>query len=266
MNEAYCLDCMKAMSHIPDKYFDLAVVDPPYGHVLDNCSQIVQSEIGLKATAMQKSRFGERFNRYYMWVSRTGGIWAKKYQKSPDGIFSQDISDWDIAPTKEYFDELSRVSKNQIIWGGNYFGLPPTRCFLIWRKLQIPLEGFSMAPCEYAWTSFNDNAAMFESFSSTRSGKNQEYRFHPTQKPVGLYTWIYRKFSKPGYKILDTHLGSGSSRIAAYDMGLDFVGFEIDKTYFDLQNERFELYVQQENLIKTDAMPNQFEQMEIGGI
>ena len=142
---------------------------------------------------------------------------------------------WDIAPSKEYFDELARVSKNQIIWGGNYFDLPPTRCFLVWKKLTIS-ENFSMAMCEYAWTSFNDNAKLFE---CAPQGKAGDKRFHPTQKPIALYEWIFNRYAKHGDKILDTHLGSGSSRIAAYNAGLDFVGYEIDKEYFDKQEERF---------------------------
>lgn len=169
-----------------------------------------------------------------------------KYQPHAGGIFSKGIHHWDVSPPQEYFDELARVSKNQVIWGGNYFALPPTRCFLIWRKLNIPLEGFSMASVEYAWTSFNDNAKMFEAFSSGGSGR--ETRIHPTQKPVELYKWVYSLFSKPGDKILDTHLGSGSSRIAAYDMGLDFVGFEIDEEYFALEEERFETMTAQMSL------------------
>ena len=103
-----------------------------------------------------------------------------------------------------------------------------------------------MAPVEYAWTSFNDNAAMFQSFSSGGSGRDS--RFHPTQKPVELYAWIYKRYAKEGFKILDTHLGSGSSRIAAYDMGLDFVGCELDETYFHLEEERFERHISQMSL------------------
>ena len=168
-------------------------------------------------------------------VGRTGGTCAEKY--------GTDIRHWDIAPQAEYFQELARVSKNQIIWGGNYFDLPPTRCFLIWRKLNIS-ENFSMAMAEYAWTSFNDNAKVFEYASQG----NTEKRFHPTQKPVALYAWIYKLYAKPGMKILDTHLGSGSSRIAAYDAGLDFTGYEIAPTYFKLQEERFALHTSQTNL------------------
>ena len=169
-------------------------------------------------------------------AERDGRGWAKKY--------AYDIRSWDVAPPPEYFDELARVSKNQIIWGGNYYSLPPTRCFLVWRKLTIS-ETFTMAMAEYAWTSFNDNAKVFE---AAPQGKPDDPRFHPCQKPIELYAWIYRLFAKPGDKILDTHLGSGSSRIAAYDAGLDFVGCEIDPVYFEKQEERFKRHTAQMSL------------------
>ena len=162
-------------------------------------------------------------------ATRTGGTWATKYGKK--------IIGWDVAPGEEYFKELFRVSKNQIIWGGNYFSLPPTRCFLVWRKLTIS-ESFTMAMAEYAWTSFNGNAKVFE---CAPQGASKDPRFHPTQKPVALYTWVFKQFAKPGDRVLDTHLGSGSSRIAAYGQDLDFTGIEIDKEYFDRSVERFEL-------------------------
>lgn len=166
---------------------------------------------------------------------------------------NRDIRHWDIAPPPEYFDELARVSKNQIIWGANYFGLPPTRCFLVWKKLTIS-EKFSMAMAEYAWTSFNANAKVFE---CAPQGNAKSERFHLTQKPVALYEWIYRLFAKKGDKILDTHLGSGSSRIAAWNMGLDFVGCEIDKFYFDKQEERFAEHTAQMNLFSDGIVVEQ---------
>lgn len=140
------------------------------------------------------------------------------------------------------------MSKNQIIWGGNYFALPPTRCFLVWRKLTIS-ENFTMAMAEYAWTSFNENAKVFE---CAPQGKKGNVRFHPTQKPIELYSWVFRLFAKPGDKILDTHLGSGSSRIAAYDAGLDFVGCEIDPVYFKAEEERFQKHIQQRSIFDAD--------------
>ena len=219
---AYNMDCMEYMQTVPDKYFDLAVVDPPYG----------DADGEFQYEGAIEGRFGGRFEKYQR--ARTGGTWAAKYGTK--------MAEWDKTPPPEYFEQLFRISKNQIIWGGNYFSLPPTRCFLIWHKTNIP-ENFTMSQVEYAWCSFNENAKLFECSSQNQSG-----RFHPTQKPVALYAWIFSKYAKPGYKILDTHLGSGSSRIAAYDADLEFVGCEIDKEYFDKQEKRFEAHSSQMNL------------------
>lgn len=154
------------------------------------------------------------------------------------------IISWDVAPGQEYFAELFRISRNQIIWGGNYFELPATRCFLIWRKTNVP-EKFSMAMCEYAWTSFNDNAKMYE-FSAV----GQPGRFHPTQKPVELYKWILTNYAKPGDKILDTHVGSASSLIACHDLGFQYVGFEIDTDYYNLAKKRLAQETAQINIMQ----------------
>lgn len=191
----YNMDCLEGMRQFPDNYFELAIIDPPYG----NAGGI---------------------------VSRTGGAWASK--------FGQKIKNWDSAPESDFFEELFRVSKNQIIWGGNYFSLPPSRCFIVWRKTGIP-ENFTMAMCEYAWTSFDRNAKVCEFRAS-----GQTDRFHPTQKPVALYKWILQHYAEPGDKILDTHVGSASSLIACYDLGFDYVGFEIDEEYYKLASKRLE--------------------------
>ena len=225
MTEAYNIDCMEYMRTLPDNAFDLAVVDPPYGGGFTEgggCKGWFTKYHQSADSAEQYNRFGSKDS------------WFEKYKR--DGAVK-----WDIAPPLEYFDELFRVSRNQIIWGGNYFNLPPTRCFLIWRKLTIS-ENFTMAMAEYAWTSFNSNAKVFE------CAPQDTTRFHPTQKPVSLYAWIYKRYAKHGDRILDTHLGSGSSRIAAYDAGLDFVGCEIDKTYFDAEERRFAEHSAQMNL------------------
>lgn len=145
-SEVYNIDCLEYMRGLPDKHFDLVIADPPYG--------------GAKQT-----------------VARTGGTWASKYGTK--------INKWDQAPTNEWFEQISRVSKNQIIWGANYFTMPPTRCFIVWKK-HIP-ENFTMAMCEYAWTSFNSNAKVFE---YTSVSKKEEQKFHPTQKPIALYAWL----------------------------------------------------------------------------
>ena len=158
-------------------------------------------------------------------VARTGGAWANKYGTS--------VRHWDIAPPPEYFKALFRVSKNQIIWGGNYFNLPPTRCFNIWRKLTIS-ESFTMAMCEYAWTSFNGNAKWYE------CAPQDPTRFHPTQKPVSLYEWQLSLYAQLGDSILDTHVGSASSLVACHHQGFKYVGFEIDEEYYRLASERLE--------------------------
>lgn len=190
-----------------------------------------------------KQRYGGQFAKYFheepanpfagptveIKAERRGGQWAKKY--------GNNVCEWDVAPPPEYFDELFRISKNQVIWGGNYFQLPPTRCFVIYRKLSIPLKGFSMAPVEYAWTSYNRNAVMIEAMQ-TGTAKNP--RFHPTQKPVVLYEELLDRFAEQGDKILDTHVGSGSSLIACYNLGFDVTGFEIDKDYYDKAKARLE--------------------------
>ena len=212
MTEAFNIDCMEYMKTLPDKAFELAVIDPPYGNG------------GGEFSSRNGTRFGGRFDRYDK---------DKKLRKK---------SNWDYAPGEDYFKELFRVSKNQIIWGGNYFSLPPCRCFIIWKKTNIP-ENFSMAMCEYAWCSFNDNAKIIE-----LSSQGITNRFHPTQKPVALYEWIYSRYAKEGDKILDTHMGSGSSRIAAYNMGFDYVGCEINKDYFEKEEERFKEHSAQLNL------------------
>lgn len=153
----------------------------------------------------------------------------------------------DAKPSKEYFAELFRVSKNQIIWGYNHLSdlLPSTKEFIFWYKHQ-PVDTYSDG--ELAWTSFGKTAKCFDYPFFGGTGADKDGRIHPTQKPVALYSWIYQHYAKPGDKILDTHLGSGSSRIAAYDAGLDFVGYEIDKEYFDKQEERYQRHISQISL------------------
>lgn len=135
---------------------------------------------------------------------------------------------WDVAPEQSFFDELFRVSRNQIIWGGNYFNLPPTRCFLVWRKLTIS-ENFSMAMAEYAWTSFNSNAKVYEHAPQDPTGT----RFHPTAKPVDLYKWVISNYAEPGDTILDPMCGSANCLRACRETGHKYMGFEIDPVYYD---------------------------------
>jgi len=226
----YNRDCVEGMKEFPDDYFDLAIVDPPYGGAI--------TEDAKKNFTGKNGRFGGRFDKYFETEKKEvirvgGGRWAK---------YGKTIEQWDVAPGDEYFKELFRVSKNQIIWGGNYFALPPTRCFLIWRKLTIT-EKFSMAMAEYAWTSFNDNAKVFE-----KAPQDKE-RFHPTQKPVELYEWILNNYAKRDYKILDTHVGSGSSLVACRNCGIEkYIGFEINEQYYEKAKERIEKNNSQMNI------------------
>lgn len=177
-----------------------------------------------------QSRKKQKYNRF-------GGVFDAYKKSEPQYILRADghlqlsikkSIGWDEAPQQEFFDELLRVSKVAIIWGGNYFRLPPTRCFLVWKK-HIP-ETFSMAMCEYAWTSMNSNAKLFEAPSLRAANAG---RFHPTEKPVALYEWCLKLYAKPGCKVFDPMMGSQSSRVAAWKMGYDYVGCELDKEYFD---------------------------------
>jgi site-specific DNA-methyltransferase (adenine-specific) len=197
-------DNMRLMARYPDKHFDLAIVDPPYG--IGNA------------------------------LVDGGGTRKAKFDNDRDSV------KWDVAPSKEYFSELFRVSKNQIIWGGNYFSLPPNRCALIWDKMQI----FSGSDFEYAWTSF-DKAS--KSFRMSRVRAYCSGKIHPTQKPIELYQFCLEKFAKEGDKILDTHLGSGSIAIACHDMGFDLVACEIDKDYYNAAVKRFNEQTKQLKLI-----------------
>jgi site-specific DNA-methyltransferase (adenine-specific) len=144
------------------------------------------------------------------------------------------VKDWDNSiPTAEYFIELARVSKNQIIWGANYFELPATRGFIIWDK--ITPEDLSFSMCEYAWTSFDKSAKIFRKPIQTGNAN----RIHPTQKPVALYRWLLHNYAKPGDRILDTHGGSRSLAIACHQMGFDHVSCELDKDYHESSVKRF---------------------------
>jgi site-specific DNA-methyltransferase (adenine-specific) len=195
---------MNVMAKYPDKYFGLAICDPPYGIGMDG------GNVGYKG-----------FNDF-----------EKK--------------GWDNSiPDKKYFDELFRISKNQIIWGGNYFGLPATRCFYVWDKG----EGFynrTYAECELAWTSFDRNTIKYKRDPLARG--DYHGKINPCQKPIDLYKWCLKEAATPDMKIIDTHLGSGSSAIAAYDYGCDFVGMEIDKDYYDAAVKRFNVHKMQGKL------------------
>jgi site-specific DNA-methyltransferase (adenine-specific) len=171
-----------------------------------------------------RSRFGGHFNKYHVSHATGGG----RFTKYGDGA-----KHWDIAPGEDYFNELFRVSKRRIIWGGNYFNLPPSRNFIVWRKLSIS-ESFSMAMVEQAWTDINGNAKYFECVPQEKG------RFHPTEKPVKLYAWLLAMYAKPGWRILDTHMGSGTIALACWDAGYDLTACEINPEYFSKAMARIE--------------------------
>lgn len=194
----YNLDCMEGMKQFPDKYFDLAIVDPPYRD--EN-----QPTKLMRATGSMESLTGR--------------------------------------PSKEYFEELNRVSKNQIIWGGNNFQLPQFKGFVVWDKC-VPMD-FTMSMAEIA--------ALSEGLGTTSKivqirAAGAEVRIHPTQKPIALYKWLLQKYAKEGDVILDTHVGSASSLIACEDMGFEYVGFEIDPEYYQKAVERLDAFNAQQRI------------------
>lgn len=206
MIELLNIDCMEYMAGLPDQAFDLAIVDPPYG-------------------------IGENGDRN---ASRGKLAVAQNYKSFAGGDREP--------PPIEYFIELQRVSKNQIVWGANHFIdriAKPSSCWVVWDKVTGESD---FADCELAYTSFKTAVRMFRfQWSGMLQGdmKNKERRIHPTQKPVKLYEWLLTNYAKPGQRILDTHLGSGSSAIAAHYFGVDFVGCELDKDYYDASVKRF---------------------------
>lgn len=197
----YNMDCMEGMKEFPDKFFDLAIVDPPYGL--------------------------QRFKR--------GGSVINKYD--------DENGEWNnIKPSNEYFLELFRVSKYQIIWGGNNFVLPESEYFIIWDKVNPP--DFSFAQCEMAWTNCRVPAKIFRYNSQNES----KQRIHPTQKPVALYEWLLNRYAKENDIILDTHVGSASSLIACHNTNHKYVGFEIDETFYKKARARLDSEIAQMNV------------------
>jgi site-specific DNA-methyltransferase (adenine-specific) len=215
VSEVYNMDCIQGMKEYPDKYFDLAIVDPPYGIGADNKNN------------------GKNSDRH----EKTSKAKIKTYKQT----------NWDLSiPEQMYFTELLRVSKKQIVWGANYFGL--SGGMLYWHK-NVTMPTYSTG--EIAWLSWLQK---IDFINLTWHGmlqhdmKNKEERIHPTQKPISLYEWCLMKYAEKGQKILDTHLGSGSSRIAAHNLGFHFVGFELDKDYYEAQEKRFRTHISQQRL------------------
>jgi site-specific DNA-methyltransferase (adenine-specific) len=213
-------DCMNVMAQYPDKYFQLAICDPPYG-------------------INQSQQMAKKSN--------------KKYGKSAAFNGEYKYSEWDsCCPNQLYFTELYRISKNQILWGANYYPqfIFSSMGWVVWDKVMSEGNGYSDA--ELAFTSFNTHLRIFKFMWNgmlQQNMKDKETRIHPTQKPVALYKWLLKNYAKPTDKIIDTHLGSGSSAIACYDFGVtEFIGTEIDKEYFDAAVKRFENHKLQQTI------------------
>lgn len=199
----YNCDCMELLKQTPDNYYSLALVDPPYG----------------------------------IEINMNMGRKAGKRKMHEDKSWDNEI------PEDKYFDELFRVSKHQIIWGGNYFPLALTKSWIFWDK-EVP-EGVSFADGELAWTSFDKTLVKAKVKYTGFQGMDSGGKIHPTQKPVALYKWLLDKYAKQGDKILDTHLGSGSIAIACHDYGFDLTGCELDHEYYDKMIERVQRHVNQ---------------------
>ena len=225
MIEYYNEDCMEGMKRYKDKHFDLAIVDPPYGIGFDR-----------ENTTMSA---GERKDG----TKRNKTSWSNP---RPTGYA---VKEWDSEkPGADYFNELMRVSKNQIVWGGNYFTdiLPPSGGWVVWEK-GVP-EEMSLSQAELAWTQCLNSIKIARILWAGYKKAEQVVRIHPTQKPVKLYKWLLHNYAKKGDLILDTHVGSASSLIACYDMGFDAVGFELDKDYYEASKKRLEEFMAQGRL------------------
>lgn len=199
LNHLYNIDCMAGMARIPDDYFDLAIVDPPYRDEFEN----------------QPTK-DMRINGWHQFGKKPG---------------------------REYFAELFRISKNQIIWGANNFDLPPYKGFVIWKKITIS-DVFTMSMAELAYIS-EGLGTTSKVFEYAPQGSKSDPRIHPTQKPVALYKWLLTRYAKTGDRILDTHVGSASSLIACYDLGLEYMGFELDPAYFAAAQKRLSEHMAQ---------------------
>jgi len=220
--ELFNEDCLPAMKRYPDKYFEMAIVDPPYGLGFDG-----------EVESMVSHRLDSR------WRNRHGSGYIRK--------------EWDKEiPSQNYFNELYRISKNQIIWGANHFTLPISRGWIYWDKGVA--ADFTLSDGELAWTSFKKPIRCFRFLWAGFRKEEPETRIHPTQKPVKLYEWLLKNYAKQGDKILDTHFGSGSIAIACYNLDFSLTGFEIDKDYFDGAVNRLEEHKKQGRLFDATVM------------
>lgn len=236
------MDCMEGMKQFPDKYFDLAIVDPPYGiNIGDEVGGGGQERnVAVRRKTKRQVQIGGAtpFGSKSQW----GGLCK------PPKIYK--AFDDSSIPSAEYFKELERVSKHRIIFGGNYFldHLGATECLIVWDKRR---RGLNFADCEIAWTDFKQPCRIFEfrwNGMLQENMKEKEHRIHPTQKPVKLYEWILQKYAKEQDKILDTHVGSASSLVACRETGHKYVGFEIDPDYYAMAKKRLDAAEAQGNI------------------
>ena len=232
-NVVHCCDCMDLMKDKPDKFYDLAIVDPPYGIGAD-----IRNDFGKKR-------------------GKKAACISKNYIKVK----------WDnTIPEKKYFDELFRISKYQIIWGVNYYNHSNLKGGRIFWNKDIPAN-YTKSKGEIAFKSFGSGVDYIKitwNGMIQQNMKNKEKRIHPTQKPVALYKWLLQNYAKPGWKIFDSHVGSGSLRIACYDLGFWFEGCELDKDYWQAQEERFQNHIAQPEIFdKQEIQENIFQEQKI---
>jgi len=219
MNTVHLIDCMDFMADKPDNYYDLAICDPPYN------------------VGASDGKFGGQKNKPSIISNKLNAKHYTNYNKTPNA---------------EYFQALFRISKNQIIWGSNYY---PQHLYhsgaIVWDKLTTG----PLSDCEIAYQSFNKLVIKYtHAWSGFRKGKDKSQRIHPNQKPLGLYKWLLKNYAKPGQTIFDSHVGSGSIRIACRDLGFDFEGCEIDSDYWQAQEDRYNNHIQQADLFGKDEM------------
>lgn len=263
VSKAYNMDCMEALKDFPDGYFELCIADPPYGINVTGRHRSQSIQVERESRTPLVGGGGRPFGGKKAQIhggDRHGRPIADKDERRVKKCFVEStfypVFDDSSPPDADTFRELKRVSKKLIIWGGNFFldHLASTSCMIVWDKKR---RGMDQADCEIAWTNLKGQSRIFEykwNGMLQEDMKNKEARIHATQKPVALYKWLLMNFAEQGDKILDPYLGSGSSRIAAYDMSFDFYGYELSKVYFDLQEERFAKHTAQENLFLMEGI------------
>jgi site-specific DNA-methyltransferase (adenine-specific) len=235
-SETFNMDCLEYMRQCKDQQFSLLFTDPPYGDAGSG-----------EYTNRDTSRFGQMFERYHSDLKPVRPKTNHASGGNTFGKYGDECKHWDTAPSEDWWNEAWRIAENLMIWGGNYFDLPPSRNFIIW--LKPVAEDFSLAQMEYCWVSIPGNSRII------RARPQDKFRFHPTQKPLETFLkpleWNIKHIDKDK-GIFDPFMGSGTSRIAAYEMGINYTGIELNKTYFDKQEARFAEHIAKGNLYDND--------------